>query len=329
MLETTEQIDVERFVAALQRDYSKLSIRIRELTHSVNCDCDGVVLRLHFPTISQGKATIWELINAILDYITPFALHRSQVEELAREYSRIPADEYRIKCERQQREAISLFIRAQKETNRNGEAGELLLFLLTEWILKAPQLLAKLPLKTNRNMPVHGTDGIHVGHLPGKDTLCTYWGESKLYGDVNQAIAKAIESIEKALKAESVEYELALVVRNLSSAGLSSEQKSLMLSFLDPLESENYNKRVNITTCLIGFDFDAYKQLDVNSDEQQFASLATAKLRELAPRLSSSLKAAGIKSHLVEMFFFPVPSVQDLRDQFQSKIGWKDDSGAG
>jgi HamA len=329
MLETIEEINVERFVSALRRDYSKLSVRVRELTHSVNCDCEGVVLRLHFPTISQGKAAIWELVNAILDYMTPFALHRSQVEELEREYGKIPADEYRMKCERQQREAISLFIRAQKATNRNGEAGELILFLLTEWILKAPQLLAKLPLKTNRDMPVHGTDGIHVGYVPGKNTLCTYWGESKLYKDVNEAISKAVESIEKALGAESVEYELALVARNISGAGLSSEQKSLLLSFLDPLESENYNKRVNVTTCLIGFDFDAYKQLDVNSDEQQFAPLALAKLRELAPRLSASLKAAGIQSHLVEMFFFPVPSVQDLRDQFQAKIGWKNDSGAG
>jgi hypothetical protein len=244
MLETVEELNVERFVAGLRRDYSKLSIRVRELTHSVKCDCEGVMLRLHYPTISRGKAAIWELINAILDYMTPFALHRSQVEELEREYGRMPADEYRMKCERQQREAISLFIRAQKATNRNGEAGELLLFLLTEWILKAPQLLAKLPLKTSRDMPVHGTDGIHVGYLPGKNTLCTYWGESKLYGDVNKAIATAVESIEKALTDESVEYELALVARNISSVGLTSEQKSLMLSFLNPLESENYNRRI-------------------------------------------------------------------------------------
>jgi hypothetical protein len=329
MQEVAELIDVERFVAALQRDYSKLSLRIRELAHSVSCDCSGVTLRLHFPTINQGKAAIWELLNAVLEYLTIFALHRSQLEELANEYDKVPEDQYRIKCERQQREAVSLFIRAQKATNRNGEAGELLLFLLTEWILKAPQLLSKLPLKTNRDMPVHGTDGIHVGYLPGKNTLCTYWGEAKLYTDVNQAIAKAIESIEKALKPESVEYELSLVARNINSAGLSQEQKSLLLSFLNPFESENYNKRVNASTCLIGFDFDAYRQLDVHADENQFATLALAKLKELAPKLSTSLKARGVEKHLIEMFFFPLPSVQDFRDQFQAKIGWKNDSGAG
>jgi hypothetical protein len=329
MLEIVQQVDVERFVAALRRDYSKLAVRIRELTHTVSCNCDGVNLRLHYPSINQGKAAVWELVNAILDYLTIFALHRSQVEELASQYGKLSADEFRIRCERQQKEAINLFIRAQKATNRNGEAGELLLFLLTEWILEAPQLLAKLPLKTSRDMPVHGTDGIHVGYLSESGKLCTYWGESKLYADVNQAITKAIESIEKATRPEKVEYELALVARNIHGAGLSPEQRSLLLSFLDPFESENYNKRVNATTCLIGFDFEAYEHMDINSGERQFASLAQKKLQELAPRLSEALEAGEATSQIIEFFFFPLPSVQEFRDLFQAKIGWKNDTGVG
>ena len=75
-------------------------------------------------------------------------------------------------------------------------------------------------------MPVHGTDGIDVGYLRNKKALCTYWGKSKLYGDVNQAITKAIELIEKALKPESVEYELSLVSRNIDSAGLSPDKRT-------------------------------------------------------------------------------------------------------
>jgi Cap4 SAVED domain len=327
MLETAEELDLDEFISVLRKDYSKLAIRIRELTHSVQCDCDGVTLRLHFPAINQGKATIWELINVILDYVTPFALHRTQIEELDKAYREVTPDEYRIKCERLQREALSLFIRAQKETNRNGEAGELILYLLTEWILKAPQLLAKLPLKTNRNVPVHGCDGIHVGFMPEGNTLCLYWGESKLYADVNKAIDEATRSIAKALRPENVEYELSLVTRNIDAVTLSQDAKSLILSFLDPFEHENYNRRITATTCLIGFDFDAYNELNPKSTESEFRVLANAKLQQLAPRLSSSLRSVGVKNHLIELFFFPVPSVQDLRDQFQAKIGWKNDSG--
>jgi hypothetical protein len=75
-------------------------------------------------------------------------------------------------------------------------------------------------------------------------------------------------------------------------------------------------------TCLIGFDFDAYGKLNVDSTEDQFRVLAQEKLQELAPRVSKALKSAGVASQIIEFFFFPVPSVKDLRDQFQAKIGW-------
>ena len=67
-----------------------------------------------------------------------------------------------------------------------------------------------------------------------------------------------------------------------------------MLSFLDPFEQENYNKRINATTCLIGFDFDAYGKLNIDSTEDQFRVLAREKLQELAPRVSKALKSAGV-----------------------------------
>lgn len=328
MLETTEQIDPERFIASLQKDYSKLSVRIRELVHSVRCESDGVTLRLYFPAISQGKPKILELVNTILDYVTTFALSRTQIESLKESYKTSSADDFRIKCERLQREAIALFIRAQKATNRNGEAGELLLYLLTEWILKAPQILAKMGLKTNRDMPVHGTDGIHIGYAPDKKRPCFYWGEAKLFDDVNTAISRAATSIKTALKPDSMEHEISLVARHIDAAGLSLEEKSLVLSFLDPYDDENYNRRIDVTTCLIGFNFDAFGKLDGNSDENKFRLFALSKLQELAPLLSKALTSAGIRSRPIEVFFFPVTSVQDLRDLFQTKIGWKNDPGS-
>lgn len=326
MLETTEKIDLERFIASLQKDYSKLAVRIRELTHSVTCEAEGVTLRLYFPAISRGKPTVLELVNVISDYVTTFALSRVQIASLTEDYGTTPFDEFRIRCERLQREATALFIRAQRATNRNGEAGELLLYLLTEWILKAPQILTKMGLKTNRDMPVHGTDGIHIGYSRVRQSLCLYWGESKLFEDVNTAILRAVDSIKKALTSESMQHEISLVARHIDAAGLSPEEKTLVLSFLDPYEHENYNRRVDVITCLIGFDFEAFSQLDENSDETQFRSLASSKLQELAPRLSKALKSAGIQNQSIEVFFFPVPSVQDLRNLFQAKIGWKNDS---
>lgn len=324
MVETLEKASVDQVVAALRRDYSRLSARIRELTNSIKSEFDGVTLRLHYPAIKQGKATVAELVDAILDYMTVFALPRSATDKLLADYGKITGEEYRLKCERAQREAVTLFKRAQKATNRNGEAGELLLCILTEWILGAPQLLAKMCLKTNRNMPIHGADGLHVGYSGENKRLNLYWGEAKLYSDVGTAIQAAVTSIEKALKDENVTYELKLVSRHIDLSGLDPAKKTLILSYLDPFD-ECYNDRVDVTTCLIGFDFDAYSKLSASSDsenEELFRSLALTKLGELNPRIAAALRSAGIARHLIELFFFPLPSVQRFRDAFQTIIGW-------
>ena len=46
--------------------------------------------------------------------------------------------------------------------DRTGEAGEVLLFFLVEAILEAPQIVAKMELKTNHKDEVKGSDGIHA-----------------------------------------------------------------------------------------------------------------------------------------------------------------------
>lgn len=155
MLTPVDTADLERFVATLRKDYSKLSVRIRTISHSVKCDCDGVNLRLHAPAISQGQAKI---------------------------------------------------------------------------------------------------------------------------------------------TASSMEHELRLVSRNIDMAALSAKQRDLLLTYLDPNEDhENYNKRLDVIACLIGFDFAAYQRLGLDDGDSAFALLATAELQELSAKLSRAFNAAGIK----------------------------------
>lgn len=56
--------------------------------------------------------------------------------------------------------------------------------------------------------------------------------------------------------------------------------------------------------------------------EAKFAELAKKRLSELSPLLANALKSAGLEGHPIELFFFPVPSVAEMRDLFQDKIGW-------
>lgn len=316
--------DLEAALAALVRDYAKLEARIRDLTHTINCTCSGVTLRLHFPALRQSKPTIAELVDVIALYLVNFALPRSEVEALRFQYQSLSFDEFSLKFSALEARAKDLFIRANKATNRNGEAGELLLYLLTEWKLAAPQLIAKMSLKTSPKMPVHGADGVHVRYSEADKRLLLYWGESKMHADLDKAIAAAAESIGKALTPTKLKHEIDLVQRNISFSGLEPAEKEALLRYLDPFE-ESYNERLDITTCLIGFDFDGFASVvadDPSRAEAMFRELAKAELAKAAPRLAKALTAAGLKAQPVELFFFPVPSVDEFRKLFQAKIAW-------
>ncbi|MEX2746231.1 DUF1837 domain-containing protein [Rhizobium mongolense] len=164
-------------------------------------------------------------------HLTPFALTRKEIDAVRALQSTLPFDDFLIKTTQLNDAAAKLFIKAHKATNRNGEAGELLLYLLTEWILGAPQFIAKMTLKTNSQMPVHGADGVHVRYCSETARLFLYWGESKMYGDVSAAITAAATSIAKSLQPEELDHELQLVQRNIDFTGLGSEGKEALLQF--------------------------------------------------------------------------------------------------
>ncbi|WP_333781334.1 DUF1837 domain-containing protein [Rhodopseudomonas palustris] len=316
--------ELEGLCAALRKDYSSLSSRIRTLEHRVSCGCNGVTLRLHFPSFRQGKPTVSDLIQTIATFLPPFALPRSEINAVTKLYGSIDVDAYNAKVTQLYQSAVTLFIRANRATNRNGEAGELLLYLLTEWILAAPQILAKMSLKTNRDMPVHGADGIHIGYNSTNGALLIYWGESKLYADVNQAINAAIDSVCAASDPEKTQHELSLIQRNIDFAGLTESAKRALLRYLDPFD-EASNHWEGIPTCLIGFDFSGFQKAAQakNNAEATFQQLAEEHLKTLSPTITTKLTAAGLDDQTIELFFFPLPSVQRFRDVFQKHIGWK------
>lgn len=310
-------------LAGLRRDYSKLAPRVRELTHKVKSKHNGYSIRLHYPAFRQSESAVKELVDAIALYIVPFCLPRSEIQELESRFKQLSFDECLFEMSLLSQRSLNLFKKAQLATNRNGEAGELLLYLLTEWVLSAPQILAKMSLKTNSQMPVHGADGVHVSFCDEKGVLNLYWGESKLYSNVVDAIRSAGASIAEGLRAEKLEHEINLVRRNLDLSGLEGKAKESFLRYLDPFD-EAYNKRRDIVTCLIGFDFDGFSSvLPLGIDaELEFKSIAEKELFVLSKKLDSVMEGHRLEHREMEIFFFPLPSVSLMRNMFQQRIGW-------
>lgn len=64
----------------------------------------------------------------------------------------------------------------QSDNEKTGEIGELILFMLLE-SNNITQIISKMRLKTNKNMPIHGPDGVHVEIKEGN--LIFHYGEAK------------------------------------------------------------------------------------------------------------------------------------------------------
>lgn len=316
--------ELENALAALKRDLSRLSANLGTIDHTVETECSELTLRLHYPAFRQRKPMVAELIDAVSMHIINFCLPRKHVLDVHDLYGKIGSEEFTQRFEALRQEAFDLFKRAHLATNRNGEAGELILYLLTEWVLGAPQIIAKMSLKTNTEMPVHGADGVHVRFCSDTDRLYVYWGEAKLYQDIGDAIFEAAKSIAESLKDEKIKHEISLVKRYLDLSGLSDAAKAAMLSMLDPFGA-GYAKRHDVISCLIAFDFEAFAaaQASEGDAEKEFLTLALAKLKEVAPKIATTLKNKGMAHQPVEMFIIPVPSIARLRELFQDKIGWK------
>jgi hypothetical protein len=312
---------LEAGLANLRRDWSRLSARIRTLEHDVIVANSRVTLRLHYPALRNASPTVADLVDAIAFHIPHFCLPRGEVEEAYRRAELLNDFDRHLEMSRLDRQAVDLFMRANLATGRNGEAGELLLYLLTEWILGAPQMLAKMSLKTNRDMPVHGPDGLHLKICDRTANLMVLSGEAKLHSSLSGAIRSAVSSIVAALDPAAAGHELELVRRHLPLSGLGPTAKQALLAFLDPFD-EASNRRVDVVTCLLAFDFKGYAELGDDA-EAVFRSRALRRLQDVSSTLADALQVAGLRNQGIELFLFPLPSVRDFRDLFQQRIGWR------
>lgn len=150
----------------------------------------------HYLSFRDGLPTIEEFLDYLKWQMVPFCLPRRdrlRVKQMVdatqdeAERTRLIVGEFE--------KARNLFIKAQKQQKKAGEPGELILFVLLEWALRAPQLISKMYLKTSTEMPVHGSDGIHVGIDSDGKTLLLFFGESKLHADLSGGLTHAYRAM--------------------------------------------------------------------------------------------------------------------------------------
>lgn len=302
----------EILAALVRGDPNEFAHLLREYEAPFALDGSKTVVRTHFIAVGASGAPAVDLLStAMARAAMDFCIPRSRVEEAARHLQQTRSASHFSRLEQEARE---LFV----DADGTGEGGELLLFLLMERLLRIPQLLAKMPLKTNSNVHVHGSDGIHAA-LGEDGVLDVFWGESKLYKKTSTAFSDCFESLAPFIDAEGEvarKRDLLLVRDNLDVQN--AQLAAHLLQYFDESSPKALKVRWN-GACLVGFDHDSYPDLD---------AMGEAEAETVANAVQSWKKAVGhrlTKHNLLEVrvdvFCIPFPNVDALRKAVRSKLG--------
>lgn len=209
------------------------------------------------------------------------------------------------------KKAAALFTKKQPSS---GEGGELLLYALLEQGLGVPQILSKMSLKTNSEVQVHGTDGVHAKILDSGN-LALYWGEAKIWDSLSSAIADCFDSITPYLLGEAVDQDTWLI-KHYADLG-DDELTARVLEYFDNANPKSANVEVR-GACLIGFTQAEYPVLPKGAAELQ--EQLDASVTKWKSSVSKKIVKSKIESYKLEIFFLPVPSADDFRKAIMGAI---------
>lgn len=317
-------INLEEFISSLAADHDDLGARLRTISTPPASYRSDVSVHAHYFAFRNGKPTMEDFVEILTTKLVGFCLPRREIRKAGERWKSLSHAKIIEDAARLQTRAVDLFKKANRDTNRNGEFGEVIVYLLIESVLRAPQLVAKMSLKTNSQMPVHGSDGIHFKLDEPGGELRLFWGESKCYQSVSDAITQAAKSVAENLAHDKMAHELFLVEQHADLEGFPEELSAAILDFLDPY-SEKSNLRLDTSVMLIAFDFDAFAKLEAlapDGVESAFVGQIEDALPDLIKRTDAALDAHAVPSHDLHLFFLPVPSVAKMRERFQTRIGW-------
>lgn len=308
-------MESEPSLHSLLGDFSHLAARMRHI--AVEPAISGRISgRGSYVSLREGSPTVADFVAVFTHYLAAYALPRKQLLEASKAAGTDPTLQS-VHMTRLREDAASLFIKARKGSHRSGEFGEIVLYILVEWMLQAPQVVSKMFLKTAYQMPVHGTDGIHA-RLEKDGSLTLIWGESKAHQSLDSALTDALKSIRDFINKEEEDAEVRLISGHLDLGALDEATYEAVLDYLDPY-SEASNKRVGRFAILLIFNFQ-YGESGKCEDEELIE-----KFTEVFEGFREKIvKRVGVDPFLnkgFDFFLLPVPCVQDIRDRFQKIIG--------
>lgn len=269
----------------------------------------GCSIRAHYVRAdANGRPRLQALSRQLAKQIVKFCIPRTDVAK-----ARLMSDDDREEeLSRLTLDAQRLFTTSQPKT---GEGGELLLYTLLEFYLGIPQILSKMSLKTNTELQVNGSDGLHA-QITASGALALYWGESKIYDDFGAALTSCFDSVAPFLRQEGAERQDVYLMQHFADTGDLQLTRALIDYFDDDLpQSASVELRAG---CLIGFPLDDYPHMpDVNNTHQDTLDRY---VREWETKVNRRLTQHGLTGFQIELFIVPLPSAADFRTEMKKAL---------
>lgn len=299
--------DLNEYVSVTTEDYEHC-IDVLEHDFSLS-DVAGTIRFHHLKCDGNGRPMVKALAEMLYEYIIYYCIaSRNRPEALtAKQAARLT------------NEARKLFRHPdlkEGQEDTTGEAGEALLYFLTEAVLQAPQIVAKMELKTNHSDEVKGSDGIHAKWNNEEKIVDFYFGESKLYKDPYSAISSAIKSISQFHNVAMYKHEFAIATKHFKYAN--DEIKSQLKDLIRGGEIST-GARIN-HACLIGFDWDSYKSVSPSEMKKDIKKLLLKDGANITSNLNKKLADFEHKYLRFDIFFLPFPSVAEFRKAFNMAL---------
>ena len=293
--------DLDPFLVKLERDVA----------------VDGAKAKLHayfLPRDANGRYRVEALAEYLRDRVVDYAIPRRRIEEAERELRDTGSTAPILRLERQAR---NLFSRIAT----SGEGGELLLFAMAERMFELSQILCKMSLKTAGGVHYHGADGVYA-ETREDGGLDVYWGESKVYSDVTDAIRECLSSLKAFLtEPDSDDAKRSRDVLLINDFGNFTDERLVagLRAALDVRNVASLGTR-HCGIALVAFDSGGYEC----SSEPTVADIEAAIRSELpkwSAQVARRLGAEGLTR--VEMHFIcvPMPAAEDFRDHFLKLLG--------
>ena len=224
----------------------------------------------------------------------------------------------------------ALYMEAQeffgkKAPNTDGKFGELLLFALTESVLKSKMVAHKIVGLSNAKDQIKGGDGIFLGNYEvekGKYQPAIFIGESKIMQGFSDSIKEAFDSLDRFHSPEtktefnSMEFIVAHNTMFIDDDDIDFDQ---IYELMTPGSTE-FRKQILVHPILIMYNTSKIesiekKAIDNENLEELIKSFMEKEKKDFIKKINNKIKEyPNIQKVYIDFFIFPFNNIDNFRN---------------